>query len=640
MSTIFGIIDKTGEGFDPQWLEIMRGDLSHGTPDQSGLWQNEKAGLGNLLVFNTPESLTEKLPLVNLETGQVICSDSRIDNRTQMAGLLSVSESDLNRMSDSELIMQAFRRRSEECCNLLRGDFCFSVYDPLKHFLFIARDHFGMRPLFYYDHPRYFVFSSELRGILTLPFFVRELNSEWLLDFLINVEREKYDTFYEGIYSLPPGHHLVVNSSGNLTIRKYWELTIPDRVVMKNDKEYIEGYKALFENSVRNRIRSAFPVGAELSGGLDSSSIAAVAQKILTAKGHQLHAFARVLPEKIMHELDDDWKDETTEIEMVCNFCRIENLHHVTLEDQGITRNIKQNIDVIRSPFFSNYAVYNLNATQIARSAGVRTILSGHGGDQMLTNPAHFVYTGYKRNFRYFKLLGDIRAKNTIHELGLVESLRYFFNLPSGKSDFIHKRREIKKLYRFGIDPGFLGKYNLEKRYLQNRHQALLLPDSTADLILKISHRHMNDRIEVTSILAGHDRIEFRYPLFDVDLISFYLAVPDEIKRKFRSGRYLHRMAMQDELPAAIQWRRDKNGTINPGLPRIFTNEAGKVKSDMHKFITRHEISQLSVFDLNTIKKLIDGDDNDLFKHKSLINKFFQLQTFEKIIENKFGNSA
>ncbi|MCX6266055.1 MAG: asparagine synthase-related protein, partial [Bacteroidetes bacterium] len=435
---------------------------------------------------------------------------------------------------------------------------------------------------------------------------------------------------------LPPGHQLVV-SKGHATIRKFWELSIPDRLVMKNDKEYIEEYKALFENSVKNRTRSAFPVGAELSGGLDSSSIAAAAQKNLSAQGNQLHAFARVLPEKVIPELDDDWKDESAEIEMVCNFSRIKNIHRVTLEYQRITENIRQNIDVIGSPFFSNYAAYNLNANQMARSAGVRTILSGHGGDQMLTNPAHYVYLDYKRNSRYFKLFRDIRAKNTIHELGLAQSLRYFVNLPSGKTDFINKRKEIKKLFRFGIDPGFLQQNDLEERYLKNRQHAMLLPDNADDLILKITHRYMSNRIEVTSIMAGHDQIEFRYPMFDVDLIGYYLAVPDDLKRKFRSGRYLHRMAMQDELPAAIQWRRDKNGTINPGLARIFANEAAKIKADLRKYIAEAEKFYLPVFDLNMIKKLVAADDNELCKYKSLINKFFQLQPFGKIIEKKFG---
>ncbi|MCX6276633.1 MAG: asparagine synthase-related protein [Bacteroidetes bacterium] len=636
MSTIFGIIDKSGEGFDRQWLELMNADLAHGAPDRSGLWQNENAGLGNLQVFNTPESLAEILPMESLERVLTICSDSRIDNRDQIAGRLSISPHDLKTTPDSSLILKAYQKWGTACCTYLRGDFAFGIYDVRNRQFILARDHFGMRPIFYFDHPRFFIFSSELRGILALPFFEKELNSVWFLDYLINVEREENDTFYQGIFSLPPGNQIVVKS-GIMTIQKYWELSIPDRIVLKNDGEYIEGYKALFENSVKNRTRSAFPVGAELSGGLDSSSIAAIAQKKLTAQGNQLHVFARVLPEQVNSALDDDGKDETAEIEMVCNFCGIQNIHQITLEDEKIVENIGQNIEVVRSPFYSNYAVYNLNAHHVAKSIGVRTMLSGHGGDQMVTNPAHFVYQDYMRKFRYLKLFRDIRAKDTMHDLEFVKSLRYFFNLRRNKNDFINKRREIKKLFKFGINPDFLVQNHLEERYLQNRQHAMLLPENGSDLILKITHRHMNDRIEATSIMAGHDGIEFRYPMYDVDLIEYYLAVPDEIKRKFRSGRYLHRMAMQDELPPPIQWRRDKNGTINPGLARIFTNEALKVKSDLSRYSEAHQNSTALIFDPTMIGYLVADDSNNLYKYKSLINKFFQLQNFEKIIEKKFG---
>jgi hypothetical protein len=125
--------------------------------------------------------------------------------------------------------------------------------------------------------------------------------------------------------------------------------------------------------------------------------------------------------------------------------------------------------------------------------------------------------------------------------------------------------------------------------------------------------------------------------LYDVDLIEYYLAVPDEIKHKFRNGRYLHRMAMQDELPAEIQWRRDKNGTINPGLARIFTNEAIKIKSDLSKYNPSIQNVLNLIFDQKMIQDILVTDNNKLFKYKSLINKFFQMHYFEKIIEEKFG---
>jgi hypothetical protein len=147
----------------------------------------------------------------------------------------------------------------------------------------------------------------------------------------------------------------------------------------------------------------------------------------------------------------------------------------------------------------------------------------------------------------------------------------------------------------------------------------------------------MIDRIEITNLMAAQENIEFRYPLFDVDLITFYLAVPDEMKYKFRQGRYLHRAALQGSLPPAIQWRKDKHGTINPGLARIFANDSTAIKTSFEHFIGDNMMQSIPIFDLKKIEKLIAEPDENLFDYKSVINKFFQLKSFEKKFEKKFG---
>jgi asparagine synthase (glutamine-hydrolysing) len=635
MSIIFGIFDKTGQGFDKSWIETMKMDLSHGNPDRTAIWQNPQAAFGNLAIFNTPESLHEILPFKDSGSGLVITSDARIDNRNQIAGKLKIDAAILKNLPDSQLILRAYQKWGIDCVSNLRGDFSFAIFDESKHRLFIARDHFGMKPLFYFDHTDFFVFSSELRGILTLPFFEKRLNEDWFLDFLINTTRKEFDTFYEGIFAVPSGHHLIIEH-GKVTLQKYWELAVPERLNYKNNQEYVEGYKELFDASVKNRIRSAYPVGAELSGGLDSSSIVAVAQKFLGTKNNGLHVFSRVLPKIKNPNLDDD-DDESTEIKLVCDFCGITNIHWVTMENQKITENIRQIIQVNQAPFMSNYAAYNLNAHHYAKTSGVRTILSGHGGDQMLSNPADFVYNDYVSQHRYFKLYSDIRAKGTIHELEMLKSLKYFLSMFVKRKRSSNKSNEPKKFYKYGIDESFARKHQLIEKYLQNRKTELFAIKNRDDLILKITKKHMIDRIEITNLMAAQENIEFRYPLFDVDLITFYLAVPDEMKYKFRQGRYLHRAALQGSLPPAIQWRKDKHGTINPGLARIFANDSTAIKTSFEHFIGDNMMQSIPIFDLKKIEKLIAEPDENLFDYKSVINKFFQLKSFEKKFEKKFG---
>lgn len=635
MSTIFGIFDKTGQGLDKSWIEIMKKDLLHGNPDTTGVWQNQQTVLGNLTIFNTPESLHEILPFKDNESALVIVSDARIDNRNHLARRLNIDAATLIDLPDSKLILRAYQKWGIDCVSNLRGDFAFAVYDEPQQRLYISRDHFGMKPMSYFDHPEFFVFSSELRGILTLPFFEKRLNEGWFTDFLINATRKEFDTFYEGIYSIPPGHQIIVDS-GKTSLSKYWELTVPERLNFKNNQEYIEGYKELFDASVKNRVRSAFPVGAELSGGLDSSSIAAVAQKHLIAENKELNVFSRVLPETRNSDLDDA-DDESHEIKLVCDFCGIKNIHLVTMEDQKITENIRQIIQVNQSPFMSNYAAYNLNAHHYAKAGGVRTILSGHGGDQLLSNSASFVYKGYVSQHQYLKLFADVNAKGTIHEIGLLRALMMMYRLCYKGKSSDKKSNKLKKFDKLGIDKTFIRENRMDEKYLKNREANYYAIKSMYNLVTKITSRHLNDRIEITRLMAAQENIEFRYPLFDVNLILFYLAVPDELKYKFRQGRYLHRAAQEGELPPSIQWRRDKHGTINPGLARIFANDASAIKITFQQFLKQLPKQNTPVFDLKTIEKLVAEPNEKLFDYKSVINKYFQLKDFEKIIENKFA---
>ncbi len=635
MSTIFGIIDKSGQGIDRQWLETMRADLAHGSPDRSGMWYNERACLGNLIVHNTPESLTETLPLENCESGLTICSDSRIDNRHQLANRLMIDNAELNTLSDSALILKVYDKWGTECGNYLRGDFAFGIYDIRKHQFVLFRDHFGMKPLFYFDHPRYFIFSSELRGILALPFIEKELNTPWFLDFLINADREVFDTFYHGIFSVPPGHSITV-SPITVSLQKYWELTIPDKQERKNEEDFIAEYRCLFDKAVKDRTRSAFPVGAELSGGLDSSSIVAFAQKQLVSEQKKLHIFARTLPDSQVTGSQSEEDDETAQINLVCDFCAIDRRHFITMESQKICQNIQQTIEVLQSPFTSNYALYNLNANESARLAGVRTILSGHGGDQMVTSAASFVYQDYLKNSKYLHLFRDIRAKGTRQELSWLRSVKFLYRMRS-KGHGKEQTTGLKKITKLGLHPEFASQFDLENLYRKYRSIAIYSPADLKELVLKITNRHLNCRIEATALMAGHASIEFRYPMFDVDLIEFYLAAPDGLKHKYRTGRYLHRMANQDMLPTAIQFRKDKHVSINPGISSLFSNDAAHIRNFLSELLVEKDSYLNRIFNPEKIQQLLQDHDRNLFFYKSLINKFFQLQIFEKIIKKKLG---
>lgn len=636
MSVIFGIFGKKGREIDPEWLQQMQANHGYRNPDRSAHWQNARVGLGNLLIYNTPESFHELLPWHDTETGHVICCDARIDNREELARLFDIPEGTIGEISDSQWFLKAYRRWGSGCLNRLRGDFSVAVYHENEHRLFLARDQFGMRPLFYLDHPEYFLFSSEISAILALPFAPQEANLPWLLHFLLKVDRKEFDTFYQDFRILPPGHFLNI-SDGNSVVEKYWELAIPEQLKLKDDKDYIAEYRRLFERAVAVRSRSAYPVGAELSGGLDSSSIVAVAQKNMQGKPENLHVFSRVLPAGYTDQGHKTEQDETPEIEKVCDFCGIRELHRVTLEHQRITQNIDHVLNILRMPCFSNYPVYNLNMIIEAEQAGVRTILSGHGGDQMVTNPAYFVYPEYRRNKEFLTLYHDIRAKGAPNQMPVLSSLKYLMGIRHGSGNQKEKRGRMEKLNRMGLDPGLVRRFGLDRLYRQSREEAIFSPSGADDLISRICARHMNERIESTTLVAAFSGIDFRYPMFDVDLIRFYLSLPDGLKYKHRTGRYIHRMAMSGMLPEEIRLRKDKRGSINPGLSLLFSNDAVCVRDTLRKSLSDQDGLTRYLFDIDTIKTILQIKPHHLIENKSLINKFFQLVPYRKKIENIFG---
>lgn len=634
MSTIFGIVGKQGREIDPKWIDIMLQDLLYSKPDRYATWKNRLAALGNLQIYNTPESLREKLPLVHPESGMVVCADARIDNREELAGGLPARE--LSELTDSDLFLRTYQQTGVACLNRLRGDYSLAVYHKKEHRLFLARDHFGMRPLFYYDHPEYFVFSSEIRAILVLPWVPKKLNTSWLAHFLVNSDEDAFETFYEDIRVVPPGHYLELTGRDPV-IHQYWELTIPPLTTKKNDQEYMDEYKRLFDRAVAVRTRSAYPVGSELSGGLDSSSVVSLAQSHRKETGEDLHVFARVLPPGYQMQPGKEDHDEAREIELVCDFCGITNLHRITMAGQRISENIAKITGFLKTPVFSNYPVYNLNLIESAAKASVRTVLSGHGGDQMITNPGYFVYQDYLKARQYITLFRDIRAKGTPNERPVFAALMHLLKLRQRSGNQQEKRIRMKKFHRLGLHPDLISALNLEQIFRNNRDTAIFLPTGLPDLILKITARHMNLRIEATALASIGHHIEFRYPMFDVELVKFYLSLPSDLRYKNQTGRYIHRMAMKDALPPEIQMRKDKGGGINPGLYYLFSNDTALIRKSLTASLALNDVFIRSIFTPDKVQRLIQEEAELIFNHKAIVNKYFLLQPFINYLEEKFA---
>ncbi|MCM3901866.1 MAG: asparagine synthetase B, partial [Pyrinomonadaceae bacterium] len=265
MSAIFGMHYLDDRPVPRSYLARMSEVLAHRGPDGSRLWCDGTVGLGQRMLWTTPESLNESLPFQDSSGDFVITTDARLDNRDELISNLDSSGLKVKGITDSELILAAYRQWGECCTEKLLGDFAFAIWDKRERILFCARDHFGVRPFYYYSSPtKAFVFASEMKAVFALPEVPYELNEVRLGDHLADVFVEDESTFYRGILRLPPAHSMTV-SRGRVSTRRYFALDAELEVRLGSDDEYAEAFRELFTKAVGCRLRATGPVGVMLS---------------------------------------------------------------------------------------------------------------------------------------------------------------------------------------------------------------------------------------------------------------------------------------------------------------------------------------------------------------------------------------
>ena len=277
MSGVVGIFARDGRPIESLDLQRMLAAIAHRGPDGSGVWLRGSTGLGHRMLWTTPESLRERLPFADETGGLVITADARIDNREELIRLLDLEDRPRASISDSQLILRSYEKWGRRCPEKLLGDFAFAIWDSRLQAVFCARDHLGVKPFTYHSSERLFAFGSEIQAVLCAPVTPRRINEQRIADYLVPIFEDKSITLYQDIFRLPAAHRMTVWAD---RVEKdcYWSLDPSREMPALSDGDYAEGFREIFSEAVRARSRCPLPVGAMLSGGLDSSSIACSAR--------------------------------------------------------------------------------------------------------------------------------------------------------------------------------------------------------------------------------------------------------------------------------------------------------------------------------------------------------------------------
>ncbi len=550
MSGLFGIFNRNGKPVSPEIVQKMLGAMSYWIPDDQGTWTNGPVAFGHTMLWNTPESKFEHLPS---QIGHLtITMDVRLDNREELANQLRLTDRPLEQITDSTFIVEAYRKWGDDCPSHLLGDFAFAIWDEHEKRLFCARDHIGIKPFYYHCENDVFIFSNDIRGIVAHPDVPKELNELAILKYLYDIEDQTH-AFFSAIRPLLPASTMVVTNR-NVLSQVYWRLEDSPRIKFDTVGEYSELLRDLLKNAVQVRTRSLFPIASHLSGGLDSSAITVLAARCLRKYHKKLYTYNWVQSPGI----DED--PEHYEWNLSRILAEMEQIHHeyVDLTAEKVAEFYAQQEIAFND---KQYLWYEQIVRTKATQAGVRTVLSGWGGDELIS------YNGRVINTGLFWTGSPIKALT-----------RIFKESKTAKKPV---KNFLGKCYRELILPPLPDKlYNRLTGMHQNEWDMLKCIKKSSYLRLteikikdnhcsRMSARqqqvdlynqgHLQNRIDSWSASAFKDRIEYRYPLLDKRIVEFALAVPSDLYRVDGYSRYLFRKTAADFLPAEICWGSAKS---------------------------------------------------------------------------------
>ena len=606
MTGICGLLHIDDRPVDAEHLARMVNTMLHRGPDGQQTWHAGPVGFGHLALHTTPESERESLPR---SSGKLaITADARLDNRAELIARLGL-DAPQAALTDSALLLEAYRRWGTDCTPHLLGDFAFAIWDAANHTLFCARDHVGVKPFYYHQAGTNFAFATEIKALHALPFVPRHINERRIADFMVKYVNDTEITFYETILRLPPAHTLTVRK-GQITLRRYWTPADAPDVRLPTDEAYGEAFREIFLEAVSCRMRSPHLVGSSLSGGLDSSSVVAAARHILQrAGGGPLPVYSAVFP-------DVPESDERTYIQYIVNQGGV-TPHEIRADRLTTFPEADRPFFHLEEPYqaanlFLTWAVY-----EHAHQDGLRLVLDGLDGDSALSHgfgylaelaqqgrwddynaqvqtirevwkverPAKGLHRSYAipsltfhaRGLRWWRIPGTLSALSQITG----ESRRNLFMEYAVRRALPHTLRAQwrRMMHRTPmvltgpfISPDFVERMtpHLQQRFEENMLQPPIR-SARDQHERRITFGLIPWALELRNRAAAASQVEPLHPFFDRRVIDFAIGMPGEPKLRGGLSRNVLRWAMQGLLPSEIQWRRDK-ADLGHNFDHVFRN--------------------------------------------------------------------
>ena len=530
----------------------MTDSIAHRGPDGEGFWinGNNHAGFGHrrLAIIDLSGQASQPMHYVGRYS---VVHNGEIYNYIELREGLKKKGYSFRTGSDTEVILAAYDCYKAECLQYFDGMFAFAIWDEKEQTLFCARDRFGEKPLYYCFDEEQFIFASEAKALWATG-LEKKANQPLLLNYLAlghtQTPVDKTITFYQEIFSLPPAHFLELHLSTFLfQLTDYWDCNKETRISISEDNA-AEKLNELFFASVKRRLRSDVPIGTSLSGGLDSSSIAAVINEI-NANSFSHKTFSATFP-----GFD---KDESKYVSLAVKKFNLEN-YSVTPTADGFIKDLEKLCYHQETPFSSSSVYAQYKVFELAGQHRVKVLLDGQGADEVFAGYTKYIHWHLQELIRANLLaagkeINALRKNKIPFEWGWKNYLAAWF--PAQAANQLEKKEARKLLKQPDIADDF------KQQYFDR--QTIYKP-----LVIKL-----NDILYFNTLQQGLEELlryadrnsmahsrEVRLPFLSHELVQFIFSLPGSFKIRNGWTKWILRKTMENKLPSEIAWRSDKIG--------------------------------------------------------------------------------
>jgi asparagine synthase (glutamine-hydrolysing) len=608
-------------------LAGMNRRITHRGPDDEGFFVEENVGLA-MRRLSIIDVKTGQQPMANENSDVWIVFNGEIYNHAKLRPGLQAKGHRYRTRSDTETIVHLYEEYGRDCVKHLRGMFAFVIWDRRKRVLFAARDRLGIKPFYYRWDGKAFLFGSEIKAILAYPGVSAEFNHETLAEYLAFGYITGPKTMFAGIRKLMPGHTLELSERDEPKIERYWDLDQGVDRPAQPHQYYVKTYREMLESAVESHLMSDVPLGMFLSGGLDSSAVAALASKI---RGDQIKTFAVGYGEEEFSELGFARE--------VAKHIRSDH-HEVRLSREEFFKALPKLIWHEDEPIVWPSSVSLYFVACLARQH-VTVVLTGEGSDETLAGYTRYAWTllNSKMDRTYRTLTPAFfrrAARTSISAAPLSASL--------------YRKLEHTFLMRDGADWASFYFDNFYSAFSSADLSDLLTPEWIAhgvrpydgsmqawkcssfidDLLHRLLYTDMNSYL--IELLMKQDQmsmaasIESRVPFLDHPLVEFTARIPAADQIKGLSGKFILKEAVGDLLPHEITYRK-KMGFPTPWAYWL----AGPQLEEIDRLLLEPRSVARGLFKPESVQRIFNEHRTGHRDHGNRIWRLLNLELWQRV---------